>query len=70
MGFRRLVRVGGHRSDPAAVVYVVAEADAAQAMRIVKAKLERFDGEFEDLGRVSGDLLKALGLNPGDMVKT
>jgi len=70
MGFGRLVRVGRHRSDPDAVVYVVAEADAAQAMRIVRAKLERFDGEFEDLGRVSGDLLKALALNPGDMIKT
>lgn len=70
MGFGRLVRVSGHRSDPDAVIYVVAEADPTQAIRIVKAKLERFEGEFEDLGRVSGDLLRALGLNSGDMVKT
>jgi hypothetical protein len=70
MSFGRLVRVSGHRGDPAAVIYVVAEAEAAQAIRIVKTKLEQFDGEIEDLGRVSGDLLKALGLNAGEMVKT
>lgn len=70
MGFGRLVRVGSHRGDTNAVIYVVAEADATQALRIVKTKLERFDGEIEDLGRVSDDLLKALGLNPGQMVKT
>lgn len=70
MPFGRLVRVGSHRGDANAIIYVVAEADSAQALRIVKAKLERFDGEIEDLGRVSGDLLKALALNPGEMVET
>src|SRR5204863_349004 len=65
MSFGRLVRVGSGRSDASAVIYVVAEADAAQAVRIVKTKLAQFDGEIEDLGRVSGDLLKALGLGPG-----
>ena len=70
MSFGRLVRVGEHRGDPNAVIYVVAEADAAQAMRLVKAKLERFGGDVEDLGRVSGTLLTALGLHPGDITKT
>lgn len=64
-----MVRVGG-RSDADAVIYVVAEADSAQALRIVKAKLERFDAEIEDLGRVSGDLVRTLQLNPGDIIKT
>ena len=64
-----MVRVGG-RSEASAVVYVVAEADSVQALRIVKTKLERFDGEIEDLGRVSGDLVRALGLNPGQLIKT
>ena len=70
MGFGRLVRVGSNRSEASAVIYVVAEADAAQAIRIVKTKLAQFDGEIEDLVRVSGDLLKALGLGPGEMRQT
>jgi hypothetical protein len=53
-----------------AVIYVVAEADSAQALRIVKTKLERFDAEVEDLGRVSSDLVRTLQLNPGDIIKT
>jgi hypothetical protein len=64
-----MVRVG-RRSDADAVIYVVAEADSAQALRIVKTKLERFDGEIEDLGRVSSDLVRTLQLNPGDIIKT
>jgi hypothetical protein len=69
MGFGRMVRVG-RRSDVDAVIYVVAEADSAQALRIVKTKLERFDAEVEDLGRVSSDLVRTLQLNPGDIIKT
>jgi hypothetical protein len=69
MGFGRMVRISNHRGDQKAVTYVVAEADSAQALRIVKTKLEQFDGEIEDLGRVSGDLVKTLGLSPGDMIK-
>jgi len=70
MAFGRLIRVGSHRGDVNAVIYVVAEADAAQALRIVKTKLEQFRGEVEDLGRVSSDLLRTLGLNPGEMIET
>jgi hypothetical protein len=69
MAFGRMVRVGGRRGTDA-VVYVVAEADSAQALRIVKTKLKQFDGEIEDLGRVSGDLVQALRLKAGDMIKT
>jgi hypothetical protein len=64
-----MVRVG-RRSDVDTVIYVVAEADSAQALRIVKTKLERFDAEVEDLGRVSSDLVRTLQLNPGDIIKT
>ena len=60
-----MVRVDGRSG----VTYVVAEADSAQALRIVKTKLECFDTEIEDLGRVTGELLRALHLNPGDMIK-
>ena len=61
-----MVRVGGRSG----VIYVVAEADSAQTLRIVKTKLEGFDTEVEDLGRVTGDLVRSLHLNPGDMIKT
>jgi len=70
MAFGRMVRLGSRQTDAGADIYVVAEADSVQAIRIVRTKLGRFDGEVEDLGRVSGDLIKALNLNPGDVIKT
>jgi hypothetical protein len=70
MGFGRIVRVGDRQSGASAHIYVVAEADSAQALRIVRTKLAQFDGEVEDLGRVSSDLIKALNLSPGDVIET
>jgi hypothetical protein len=70
MSFGRLVRVGSHPGDQNASVYVVAEPDSAQAIRILRTKLERFDGEFQDLGRASTELLTALGLRPGESART
>jgi hypothetical protein len=70
MGFGRIVRVGDRQSGAGVHIYVVAEADSAQALRIVRTKLAQFDGEVEDLGRVSSDLIKALNLSPGDVIKT
>jgi hypothetical protein len=69
MGFGRLVRISNGRGDPNALIYVVAVADPKEALTIVQNKLGRAV-ECEDLGRVTDALLTALGLRPGEMVKT
>jgi hypothetical protein len=69
MRFGRMIRVKDRRGDPEARVYVVAEPDASKAIDIIKgAGLGRDD--IEDLGRVTDTLLKTLGLQPGQFVRT
>jgi hypothetical protein len=71
MGFGRLIRVGTHRGDPNAIVYVIAEADPIVATSILKAKLNLPEStETEDLGRVTDALLTALNLNHGEYSRT
>jgi hypothetical protein len=65
----RFIRVGKYRGDPNAVAYIVALADPAMAIDLIKKKLGTPGDEFEDLGRVSHDLLKALHLLPGDFTR-
>jgi hypothetical protein len=71
MGFGRLLRVGTHRGDPAAMVYVVAEPEAEKAAAILKHNLHLPDNtDIEDLGRVTDTLLSTLELKQGDYSKT
>ncbi len=70
MGFGRLIRVRGHRSDPESAVFVVAEAEVEKAIDILKIALGRPLDEYEDLGRVTDTLLNALGLQPGQFART
>jgi hypothetical protein len=70
MGFGRLIRVGNRRDDPNGVVYVVAEADPLKAMEIIKVKVTGSEVDLEDLGRVTDNLLKVLGLEPGQFTAT
>jgi hypothetical protein len=70
MGFGRLIRVRAHRRDPQATIYVVAEPDVEKAIDILKAALPRTDADFEDVGRVTDQLLKALSLQPGMFART
>jgi hypothetical protein len=65
--FGRLVRVGKRE---AGTVYVVAEADPATAMEIIRNNVAGPHVELEDLGRVSASLLKALALQPGQFIRT
>jgi hypothetical protein len=70
MGFGRLIRVRAHRRDPQATIYVVAEPDVEKAIDILKTALPRSDADFEDVGRVTDQLLKALSLQPGMFART
>jgi hypothetical protein len=70
MGFGRLIRVRAHRRDPQATIYVVAEADVEKAIGILKTALARPDDDFEDVGRVTDQLLNALSLQPGMFTRT
>ena len=67
MAFGRLFRVRTRRGDPHAVMYVVAEPDAEKALELLKQNGVTFNGEIEDLGRVTSTLLKALSLQPGQI---
>jgi hypothetical protein len=70
MMFGRMIRVRVHRHDPAAVIYVVAEAEVEKAINILRTALVRPLDEYEDLGRVSDTLLNALRLQPGQFART
>ncbi len=70
VSFGRLTRVKSFRGDPGAVVYVVAEPDPLRAMEILTTAGLASGADFEDLGRVSEALLKALALGPGQFRRT
>jgi hypothetical protein len=51
--FGRLIRVGNRREGAESIIYVVAEADPAAALDIIRRELVGPNVELEDLGRVS-----------------
>jgi hypothetical protein len=63
--FGRLVRVRARRGDPEATLYIVAEPEAEKAIDILKVALARSYHDYEDLGRVTDALIKALSLQLG-----
>jgi hypothetical protein len=70
MGFGRMIRVSSRRGDPSATTYVVAEPDAAKAIDILKAVIVGSVDEYEDLGRVTDQLLRVLNLAPGQFIRS
>ena len=68
--FGRLVRVRTHRGDPEPTLYIVAEPEAERAIDILKVALARSYHDYEDLGRVTDALIKALSLQPGSFTHT
>jgi hypothetical protein len=60
----RLVRV--RSGDSRAVTYVVAVSEADKAVNLIRSIIGKDGDEITDLGRVSPELLKALGLEDGD----
>lgn len=68
--FGRLIRVTGYRGDENAIGYLVAVSDAAKAIELLRSKLGASTDQLEDGGPVSGDLIKALGILPGEFIRT
>jgi len=65
----RLIRAGRYRGDPHAVAYIVAIADAAAAIELVRKFRHGHGHEIEDIGRVSHALLQAFSIMPGEFVR-
>jgi hypothetical protein len=61
-----MVRVTGIRET---ALYAVAEPDLDLALKIVQAKVVSDGEHLEDLGRVTGELIAALKLRPGELKK-
>jgi len=61
----RLIRVQNDRSDPTAIVYVVAETNGTAAIDVLKKALAHVGGEYEDLGRVNDSLIDSMNLKAG-----
>jgi hypothetical protein len=72
MGLGCLVKVTAPPSGGAAlatIAYVVSEQDADRAVNIIKSKIARLADEVVVVSRVSEELLRALGLAPGDFTR-
>jgi len=65
----RLIRVSRYRGDPQMVAYIVAVANPAEAIDLIRSKVATLEDEVEDLGRVSNALLNALNLRSGDFIR-
>jgi hypothetical protein len=65
----RFVRKSKFRSDQNAMFYIVAVADADQAVQIIRSKIADLTDDVEDLGRVSGALVQALKLASGEFTR-
>jgi hypothetical protein len=65
----RLIRVTSHGTQPQkSVSYIVAEVDKAEAMLIILKNVGSADDDVADLGRVSEQLINAMGLTRGHFV--
>jgi hypothetical protein len=64
----RLIRVSKYRGDPKARAFIVATAEPAMAMRLVRNKIGAVGKEIEDLGPVSKDLIKVMSLEPDEVL--
>jgi hypothetical protein len=65
----RLIRVSKYRGDPKAVAYIVAVAESAKAIELIRSGVAQLGDEIEDLGRVSDALLIAMKIEPGSFVR-
>ena len=67
MEYGRIVRIV--RSHGEVETYVVAESDKAKAVAKLAARAATKLDRVEAIGRASADLLKAMGLAPGEFSK-
>jgi hypothetical protein len=67
--YGRLVRIKKLTDDAKGVAYIVAVAEAAEAMAIIRTREPGSDYEIEDLGRVSEQLLETLAIPSGEFLR-
>ena len=65
----RLIRKTVHRADRSPILYIVAVSKADQAVEIIRSKAANLDDDVEDLGRVTGFLVQAFNLAPGEFIR-
>jgi hypothetical protein len=65
----RLIQKSAYSGDPHSMIYVVAVADADQAVIMIRNKAANPSDVVQDLGRISGHLVKALNLLPGEFIR-
>lgn len=65
----RLIRVSTYEGKPRVAAYIVAIADPANAIELIRAKAAAPSDEIADLGRVSDTLLVALKLAAGQFMR-
>jgi hypothetical protein len=65
----RLIRKTVHRGDRSQILYIVAVSKADQAVEIISSKAANPDDHVEDLGRVTGFLVQAFNLAPGEFIR-
>jgi hypothetical protein len=69
MAYGRLIRTKKHADDTKGVAYIVAGAEAAEAIAIIRTREAGSDDEIEDLGRVSEQLLETLDIPSGEFLR-
>ena len=69
MMYGRLIRTKKHTNDTKGVSYIVAVAEATEAMAIIRMREAGSDYEIEDLGRVSEQLLETLAIPSGEFLR-
>lgn len=65
----RLVRKSTYRDDPHPIIYVIAVSSADQAVTIIRTKVANPTDIVQDFGRISGPLVEALNLVPGEYAR-
>ena len=66
----RLICVRKYQGDPATVAYIVARSESAPAKTAIQDRLGISPEYIADMGSVSAPLMTALGLEPGEYVRS
>ena len=65
----RLIRTTVHNGGPNTTLYIVAVCKADLAIEIIRSKAADSGDEIEDLGRVTGSLVRKLNLASGEFIR-
>lgn len=69
MIYGRLIRTKKHTDDTRGVAYIIAVAEVAEAIAIIRTREAGSDYDIEDLGPVSDQLLETLAIPSGEFLR-